>query len=966
MWAVKGWVELPSLRQTILPGALFFLFGTAVPGAHAQSSTIHTTNVDERTIVRLEHTHHPLANEANAAGRVEGSRALRRMLLVLSPEDAKEQELKNLLDEQQNRGSANYHHWLTAAEFGARFGAADADEQKVRAWLEGMGFTVERVAGSKRWLEFSGTAEQVESAFHTVMEYYRVNGKTFLANSTDLSIPAEFSGITRGVLSLNNFGRRPSIREGHGVTGRTAQGHRIKRSANLKAIGAPDTNYLAPGDFAAIYNTKGLLSGGIDGSGVSIAVTAQSQIELTDVRQFRQIFGLPVNDPNILVSGPDPGIANETDSEEAMLDVEWAGAVAPGASIDVVVAGSTDATSGMDLAAAYAVDNEVAPILTYTYGSCEQTLGQTGNAFYDALWQQAAAEGITVLVASGNNGVAGCDNATAGTAAALGPGVNGAASTPYNVAVGGTEFADIQQPTSYWNGTNTAVNTSAMGYIPESAWNESCDTGQPVSATNCAFPTGKFSQLAGGGGASSVYSKPAWQTGTGVRADGARDLPDVALGADSEYDEAVYCTSLGGTPCQINAQQELAGLTLVGGTSVSTPAMAGILALVEQKNGTWQGQVNYVLYRLAQMRGNSCDSSAETTPAAQNACVFYDVTSGSNAVPCAGGSPGCSSTQAGTGGLLTVELAGVGYDMVTGLGSVNATNLANEWKNAAIMTSQKSSQASSESLAVDVTPATISMVAGSAGNGTVTITPSGGFTGPVNLACGTGGTFLPAGYACTFGSSTVQVNGTVATTTLNLTPSSTTAAAVKSAKAIERGATLWDTGFTGVLLLLGIAIFGKDGARGTRNFLLACGFVVCAACSILGCSGGGGTGGVPVSTTTTISSSNLHSAFGMAVTFNVRVTPNGEATPNGQVQLYDNGQAYGSPVNVNAGITTFLATNLPVGVHNLTADYRGDANTQASTSAAIAQAVTGTITGVQISGTSGGTTVTATFNVQIN
>jgi subtilase family serine protease len=962
--AVRGWKELPSLRQTILPAALLFVLVTPVSAAHAQSSTIKSTNADEQRIVRLANTHHPLANEANASGRVEGSRAQRRMLLVLSPGEAQEQELKNLLEGQQARTSANYHHWLTAAEFGTRFGATDADVQKVRVWLEEAGFTVERVATSKRWLEFTGTAGQVESAFHTLMQYYRVNGKTFVANSTDLAIPAEFSGITRGVVSLNNFGKRPAIREGHGVVGRTAQGRRIKLSPSLTATGATDTYYLAPGDFAAIYNTKELVSEGIDGSGVSIVVTAQSQIELTDVEQFRQIFGLRANDPNIVVSGPDPGIASETDSDAAMLDVEWAGAVAPGATIDVVVAGSTDATSGVDLAAAYAVDNEVAPIVTYTYESCEQALGQTGNAFYNALWQQAAAEGITVLVASGDNGAAGCDGANSGTPAGLGPGVNGVASTPFNVAVGGTEFADIAQPTFHWNGVNTSGYASPMGYIPESAWNESCDPGQAVSGTNCAFASGNFSFLAGAGGTSAVYPKPAWQMGTGVPADGARDLPDVALAAASGHDETVYCTSLGGTPCQIDAQQEVVGLTLVGGTSASTAAMAGILALVEQKNGTLQGQVNYVLYRLAQMQGNSCNSSMRTSWAAQNACVFYDLTSGSNAVPCAGGSPGCSSTQTETNGFLTGGLAGVGYDMATGLGSVNATNLANGWKNVADTASQTGSQASSASFAVSVTPATIGMPAGSAGSGRVAITPSGGFTGPVNLACGTGGTFIPAGYTCTFGSSTVQVNGTTATTTLNLTPSSTAAAAVKSATAFEGGAAVWGTGFAAGLLLLGFAVFGSGGARGARNFLAACGLVVCVACSILGCGGGAGRVG-PLSTTTTIVSSNLHSAFGMPVTFNVRVTPNGAATPTGQVQLYDNGQAYGSPVNVNAGIASFLATNLPVGVHNLSADYRGDANTQASSSTPITQAITGTVV-LQISGTSGGITATTAFNVQVN
>lgn len=1393
------------------------------------------------------------------------------MLLVLTPDAAQEAELKKLLDGQQNPDSADYHRWLSAAEFGARFGAADADVQKVRAWLEGAGFAIEGVAASKRWVEFSGTSAQVENAFHTVMQYYRVRGKTYVANSTDLGLPADLSGITSGVVSLNNFRRRPPIREAQGAAGRNAQGDKTKLTPNLTAIGATNTYYLAPGDFAAIYNTKGLLSSGIDGSGASIAVTAQSQIELTDVQQFRQIFGLKVNDPNILVSGPDPGIASQIDSNEAMLDVEWAGAVAPGATINLVVAGSTDTTSGVDLAAAYAIDNEVAPILTYTYGSCEQTLGPTGNAFYNALWEQAAAEGITVLVASGDSGAAGCDSASAGAPAAQGLAVNGTASTPYNVAVGGTEFAEGTQAATYWNGTNTANYASAMGYIPEAAWNEGCDPGQPVSATNCTYGSGNFSLLAGGGGASSVYAKPSWQTGAGVPADGARDVPDVALAAASGHDQAVYCTSLAGTPCQINAQQEVVGLTLVGGTSVSTPAMAGILALVEQKNGAFQGQVNYVLYRLAQMQGNSCDASSQTNPTAQNSCVFYDVTSGSNAVPCDGGTPGCSSTQSGTNGILSGQMAGTGYDLATGLGSVNASNLAAAWKNATRAGSQTTLQASSVSfahgtaitlngmvaaatgsgsptgavsiqtdrygdsrqllniasggafsgavsdlpggkynlsayyagdatfaasssgvLALDVTPedsattvtvnglqngsggygsplqlmvkaagvsgqgiatgtvsiqdganfvgtynlgadgsasiptgggngyafapgahsltavysgdnsvngstspavsftigkgtpfvvvginkstlaegetlgahavvsgggtapatgtiqftidgvpcgtavtlqtggffgtqaqasmlittltqgthiigasydgsgdanyasvasgdptneltqsvnvsasagaktttslallttpvtlggtgafqvtvspasatgtvtlwdavgprtaattigqgtATIqfawtqagstalyavysgdstnatsssvpvsfavqkglpqvklvapasatsdlqvslnasvtgnpantqlpyptglvefwdslnggapqllavqrltaggggssvyaarlklasgthslhvhyrgdtnwqatdsataqltaatfslsvspnpiAMGAGSPGSGTVTITPSGGFVGVVALACGTGGTFVPAGYTCAFGDANPQVNNAITTTTLMFTPISTAAAAVKTASAIGTSGALWGASFSGGMLLLGIFVFGVGGTRNARSYLMACGVILCVGSVVWGCGGGGGGGGGgPFSTTTTITSSNLRVAYGTAVTFTVTVRPNGSATPSGTVQLFDNGQVYGSAVRVSAGIATFLATTLPVGEHQITAQYQGDANTMPSTSAPIAQAITGTV-GLQISGTSSGVTETADFTVAVN
>jgi len=548
------------------------------------------------------------------------------------------------------------------------------------------------------------------------------------------------------VASLNNFGKRPPRHLAEGAAGRDSEGRKTLLEPNLTAAGATNAYYLAPGDFAEVYDTKPLLGAGIDGTGISIAITAQSDIELTDVQEFRQIFRLKANDPNFIVSGPDPGLISQTDAQEAQLDVEWAGAVAPGATIDLVVAGSSATTSGVDLAAAYAIDNEIAPILTYTYGSCEQALGAAGNAFYNALWQQAAAEGITVLVAAGDNGAAGCDNATAGIAATQGLAVNGAASTPYNIAVGGTEFAEGATAATYWNSANAPDFSSGFGYIPESAWNEGCDPAQPVSRTNCVYGNLNVSLLAGGGGASTIYSKPAWQTGPGVPADKARDLPDVAIRAASGHDGFVYCTSLGGMPCQLSGQS-VTGLTLIGGTSAATPAMAGILALVEQKNGAFQGQANYVLYQLAQIEGNSCDSSKQTNPAAHATCVFYDVTSGSNAVPCAGGSPQCSSTVSGTNGFLTANAAGPGYDLATGLGSVDAANLANAWENVVLAGSQTTLQTSTASF-VHGTPVTLSgTVAAANGSGTptgkvsiktdlygdesqsLTLTTSGTFTG---------------------------------------------------------------------------------------------------------------------------------------------------------------------------------------------------------------------------------------------
>ena len=671
-----------------LPGFLVFLALTFHISLAAQTPFRVPSTPAQAPTLLLKHTKPISADDQKAVGQVESDRRLERMILVLSPDGQQEAELEQFIAEQHDRRSPNYRHWLSASEFGARFGASSVAVEQARAWLEGSGLHVSRIASSRRWLEFSGSAAQVESTFQTKLNYYQLRSKTYISNSTDVSIPAALGGVTRGVLSLNNFGRRPPFRTRQSVSGAQIQGQSVALPTLTAAGATADTYYVAPGDFAAIYGTKALLGSGIDGSGITIAVTAQSQIELTDVQEFRKIFSLKTNDPNIQVIGPDPGIASQLDAQEAQLDVEWAGAVAPGATIDLIIAASTDTTSGVDLAAAYAIDNEVAPILTYTYGSCEQAVGSSGNAFYNALWQQAAAEGITVLVASGDNGAAGCDNPSAGMPAQLGPAVNGVAATPYNVAVGGTQFNDGSQPTTYWNPTNGRDYSSAIGYIPESAWNESCDPSQPPAPTNCAFGTANLNLLASGGGASSIYAKPNWQVGTGVPADNMRDIPDLAFASASAHDDFVYCTSLGGTACQMNSQQQVVGLTLVGGTSVAAPAMAGMLALIEQKNGAFQGQINYTLYRLAATATNVCDSSQQTNPTAQNACVFYDVTSGNNNVPCAGGSPGCSSTTSGTNGLLNGYAAGTGYDLVTGLGSVNTANLANAWASAAFETPQ--------------------------------------------------------------------------------------------------------------------------------------------------------------------------------------------------------------------------------------------------------------------------------------
>jgi Pro-kumamolisin, activation domain/Bacterial Ig-like domain (group 3) len=709
-----------AVRRYSFPCAIISLLLLALAGnALAQVAAHLQRPIDDTQLVQIPHSTHPLASAINEAGRVESGKKLDRVLLLLSSSDAQKADLQKFLADLHNPKSSVFHHWLTPAQFGARFGVADEDIQKVTSWLQSKGLVPGKISQSKLMLEFSGTSAQVEAAFHTELHYYLVGGTKYVANSVDISLPAGLAAISPGVASLNNFPKLRPRQIFSGIAGRNSQGRKVKNvSPDLTAVSnGTFTNYLAPGDFSTIYSTASLLAAGNDGTGITIAITAQSNIELTDVQMFRQMFGLKPNDPNVILSGPDPGVVYPVDGNEATLDTEWAGAVAPGATIDLVVAGTTATTNGVDLAAVYVVDNQLAPIISYTYGTCEQNLGTAGNAFYSALWQQAEAQGMTVLTATGDSGAAACDSNTSEQPAMQGLAVNGTASTPYTVAVGGTQFAEGANASTYWSASNDSTFTSALGYIPEAAWNESCDPGQPSSATNCIDATGNFSLLATGGGASAIYTKPSWQSGPGVPADGQRDIPDVSLAASSGHDQAVYCTSLGGTACQINGQQEAVGLTLVGGTSLSTPAMAGVVALVEQKNGAFQGQIDYVLYQLAQT--NSCNSSRQTTPGTSTTCIFYDITTGNNSVPCAGGSPNCSSTQAGTNGVLTGEDTSTGYDMATGLGSVNVANLANAWSSVTLVGSQVSLQAANMSF-VHGTPVTL----------TGAVTPASGTSTP--------------------------------------------------------------------------------------------------------------------------------------------------------------------------------------------------------------------------------------------
>jgi len=709
-------MKLPTVN--LCHSALLLVFFLTFPVGRAAAQTTNipariTQVVDEKNLVVLSGNVHPLARSEFGQGPVADAQLLNRMLLLLRRSEDQEAALRQLLDDQQSRPSPNYHAWLTPEQFGKQFGPVDADIQAVTQWLTSQGFTGINIGPGRQIIEFSGTARQVRSAFHAEIHHFVVDGKDYTANAADPQIPAALAPVVAGVVSLNSFPRKSHakflglFRHTRGQTGLEPL-FTFPNPFNGRSFYG-----LGPGDFATIYNTLPLINSSpkIDGTGQTIAVVGETNLNVQDVKQFRAMFGLPANfdATNVILNGEDPGITSLGEEGEADLDVEWSGGVAPGATVKFVVSASTPASAGIDLSALYIIEHNLAGVMSESYGDCEKNLGSAGNAFYNKLWEQAAAQGITVVISSGDGGSAGCDNFNTQQVATQGLAVSGLASTPFNVSVGGTDFDEVNNWTAFWNPTNDPTGTSAKSYIPEIPWSENC---AQISLTGCGAgaPNGSINIVAGSGGASSVYGKPLWQMGvTGMPNDSHRDQPDISLFASPGFNGTgyVYCQSdqtiSGARICDLNASNGFLDFGVVGGTSASAPALAGIMALVNQYQSAHggtnrQGNANYVLYALAKKSGASCMSSATKGAG----CIFNDVTKGNsflptgapgvgtNSVPCQGGSLNCSVSTAGSNGVLvdpshtTTEAwtATASYDMTTGLGTVNANNLATNWGSA--------------------------------------------------------------------------------------------------------------------------------------------------------------------------------------------------------------------------------------------------------------------------------------------
>ncbi len=759
-----------------------------LPSLHAQTerpllatpSVRVTAPLANGALVTLKGNTYPLAQARYDQGAASPSLATGRLTLFLKPSPAQESALQQFMGSLQDPHSPNYHKWLTPAEYGASFGIAEADLQAVEGWLQGQGFKVEAVPASRNIIQFSGTAGQVAQAFHTSIHSYLIDGVHHLSNAVDPQIPAALAPVVAGISPLNDFHPRPQ----HVLQGRlqknpvTGEVRRLTGGGAHAEITSTSSSApflaLGPADAATIYDAPNSMnrnytgSTQLTGAGVNVGTVNDSDLPVNDYLNYRRTFlneASPAN-PNLVIDGVDPGVQNGGDAVEAVLDAELLAGIAPSANLYFYSSASDLFQDGVYDASLRAVEDNNVALLSVSFGLCEADLGSSGNAAWASLWRQAAAQGITVAVSTADSGSAACDDPNSENEATLGLGVSGIASTPYDIAVGGTDFDVL--PTSFSQYVSTTPGSpstpygadfgTALGYIPENPWNDSISNNPPGSyTTNTATQysdqgTSFTSISAGSGGFSSAaicpggnvdpstgnclstingapipgvgYPIPAFQQGTAfantpLGAGKVRGVPDVALlGAGGAQHQAgwAFCSDNvvnGDTrstyqdcgPAALNGQF---GYGVVGGTSAAAPAFTGMLGLVVQSLGAGKrlGVANQVLYNLASTQYSS---------------VFHDITAGNNSVVCKAGTPNC-----GSNGFLTGYDAGTGFDLTTGLGSVDVAHLVSAWDSVRFAPSTVSLQVNSGTAAISVqhgTPITLAAsVTPSSAMGDVSVT----------------------------------------------------------------------------------------------------------------------------------------------------------------------------------------------------------------------------------------------------
>jgi pseudomonalisin len=753
-----------------------FAFVTLVSLAQAAPQRLRQAISDSQITVLRGNVPH-LAQAQYDRGPVSSSMRIQGASIVFNRSPAQQADAAKLLAQLQDPRSPNYHKWLTPQQYADRFGMSQADIDKVVVWLRSHGLRVDRVATSRNQIFFSGTAAQIQAALHTQLHQFMKDGEIHFANSTEPAVPSAIAGSVLAVRNLNNFRPKPRRMKARKIS---AQSHFTSGQGN---------HFISPDDLATIYNIQPLYALGIDGES-AIAVVGQTEVNQADITAFRTAAGLSGTPfQAVLVPGSGSSTVVAADALEADLDVEWTGAVARNSTIVYVYTGNGTNLNVID-ALQYAVDQNLAPVISISYGLCEASAGLAGRNFLQSLAQQANAQGQSISAATGDQGAADCEDAGANTAT-HGLAVDVPAAIPEITGVGGSQFSgDVNNGSTYWSSVNNGNNASALSYIPETSWN---DTAQTVADGN------GFSS--GGGGQSSFFPKPSYQQGvTGVPAANHRYVPDIALNASAHHDGYLVCSQ---GNCKNGFIDSDDTILLVGGTSVGAPVFAGLAGLINQvteSNG--QGNVNPTLYQLS-----------SSTPNA-----FHDITTGNNKVPCTSNPP---STDCPSGTTSIGYNAAAGYDLATGLGSLDMFKLVSAWPGfnttpAYTMTSN---------------PSTIAIAsAGKSGTSTVTVTSTSGFIGTVALTCSappnleTGCSIIPT---------SVDLSASVASATATLTVA-TTAAHVASASATSTPGSFFATG---VMILAGVFALVIP-SRGRRTAALFAVFLFGFLVAGIGCGGG--------------------------------------------------------------------------------------------------------------------------------
>jgi subtilase family serine protease len=698
-----------------------------------------TEKVDRTRMVKTPGALNPIVSKYQDQGEVDPSLPIMKIQLLLQRPAERQAAFDAQVEALHTPGSTSYHKWLVPETVGAEFGPSASDIATVVSYLQSEGFTVNNVGKSGLYIDFKGTAAQVEHTFQTKIHAFAVpedgSHEVKYSGVQDAVIPEALAPAVVGLVGLSNV-RAAFMNHEARVPPAMSQllplGISSDPSAKPMDTESGPTYDVGPKDFYTIYNETPLLTAStpINGSGVTIALLEESAINTADVTYFRNYYGVSPATPVSMVVDTGYGANTCTapakisgEEGEADLDIQWAGVAAPSANL-LFMQCAAGSILGVFYSAEAVIDNNLADVMSLSYGQYEG-YSTTQDNLAAQLWEQAASQGETVVVSAGDSGAATEDGNYGDSYAKYGLTTSSFSSTAWNVSAGGTDFQDTfnglinssssYQNANYWNTTVGTLN-SAKSYIPETTWNDSCGgslysyyyygAAESNFATFCGANAATKYTAAGGAGASNLHTRPTWQTSTvyGLPTTTAypqRLQPDVSLFASNGW---------WGHALPSYESDSSTSMNYAGGTSYVAPQLAGIFALIQQKTGQRQGQPNYVLYKMAGIEygtttatsacngsgaaNNGLTGSPVTTSTPSSTCIFYDVTTGTSSVVCSKSYPNCFYVSGKTYGVLSTAATGTtgtpaystntGWDLSTGIGSMNITNLVNNWQSATL------------------------------------------------------------------------------------------------------------------------------------------------------------------------------------------------------------------------------------------------------------------------------------------